>query len=133
MTHDGRSRQRDTWTAQAKYRFKTVEAKRYRGRPALVPVSLVDLLIAQHPSYDGGIRQIDLKQCVTRALETLTPREERVLRRVFGLDCEAETCAEIAKAAGRSITAISLVYHRALRKLRHPSRSRLLREFLVTV
>jgi len=132
MKHYGRSIQRDTWTAQTKYRFNTVEAKRYRGRDAIEAMSLADLLDTQHPTYDGGIEQIDLKQCVTRTLETLTPREETILRRVFGLDCEAETMAEIARASGLCGDTISKVYQKAIRKLRHPARTRLLAEFRVT-
>jgi len=133
MKHYGRSIQRDTWTAQTKYRFNTVEAKRYRTpRQALIPVSLVDLLVAQHPRYDGGIRQIDLKLAVDSALEMLSVREEQVVRRVLGLDCEAETMAAIARASGLCGDTISKVYQRAIRKLRHPARAKYLRDFMVT-
>jgi DNA-directed RNA polymerase sigma subunit (sigma70/sigma32) len=126
--------ERDTWTAQEKYRFRTVEAKRYRpSHQALVPRSLVDLLVAEHPSYDGGIRQIDLKLSIDHTLETLKPREERVVRRVFGLNEAPCTYAQIAKDFGVSDTRIMEIYHQALRKLRHPARRKHLQDFVVAV
>jgi len=126
-------KERDTWTAQEKYRFRTVEAKRYRPHhQALIPRSLVDLLVAQHPSYDGGIRQIDLKASIDHTLETLSCREERIVRRVFGLNAEVSSCAQIAKEFGVTPSCISLIYRRALRKLRSPSRRKYLQDFMVT-
>lgn len=120
-----------TWTALQKYRFRTLESKRYRlPQQAPIPISLVDLLVAQHPTYDGGIRQIDLKESIDHTLETLSVREERIVRRVFGLNTEADSLTGIAKDVGLSVECIRQVYQRALRKLRHPARRKYLRDFL---
>jgi RNA polymerase primary sigma factor len=125
--------ERNTWTYQEKYRFRKVEAKRYRvHRPALIERSLVDLLVAEHPTYDGGIRQIDLRHSVERTLELITPREEKVVRLVLGIGIDALSLAAIGELLGCSSTRVCDIYHRALRKLRHPARSKHLRDFLVT-
>lgn len=60
---------------------------------------------------------------VIKVLETLTEKEDRVIRLHWGIGCEPHTLAEIAKIFGLSKTSIDYIKARALRKLKHPSRS----------
>ena len=77
--------------------------------------------------------QSDLRDTVTRALETLTPREERVLRMRFGLGTNADyTLEEVGQTFSVTRERIRQIEAKALRKLKHPSRSRVLRSFLDT-
>ena len=77
--------------------------------------------------------QSDLRDTVTRALETLTPREERVLRMRFGLGTNADcTLEEVGQTFSVTRERIRQIEAKALRKLKHPSRSRALRSFLDT-
>lgn len=100
---------------------------------ALTYISLVDVLVKSHPVYDGGIRQIDLKESVTKILALLSVREESVVTRILGLGgCTATSAAKLAKEGGVSSMTILQVYHRAIRKLRHPARAKYLRDFLTS-
>ena len=75
----------------------------------------------------------DLRDAVTRALESLTPREERVLRMRFGLGTNADcTLEEVGQVFSVTRERIRQIEAKALRKLKHPSRSRALRSFLDT-
>ena len=77
--------------------------------------------------------QSDLRDAVTRALESLTPREERVLRMRFGLGTSADrTLEEVGRTFSVTRERIRQIEAKALRKLKHPSRSRALRTFLDT-
>lgn len=72
-----------------------------------------------------------LKEQLEEVLDTLTPREERVLRLRFGLDDgRARTLEEVGKVFGVTRERIRQIEAKALRKLRHPSRSRKLKDFL---
>ena len=64
-------------------------------------------------------------------LDTLTPREEKVLRLRFGLeDGRARTLEEVGREFQVTRERIRQIEAKALRKLRHPSRSKKLRDFL---
>lgn len=72
-----------------------------------------------------------LKEQLLGVLDTLTPREERVLRMRFGLiDGKARTLEEVGREFNVTRERIRQIEAKALRKLRHPSRSKLLKDFL---
>jgi len=72
-----------------------------------------------------------LREQLEEVLETLTPREKRVLRLRFGLeDGRARTLEEVGQTFGVTRERIRQIEAKALRKLRHPSRSRKLKDFL---
>lgn len=72
-----------------------------------------------------------LKEQLEEVLETLTEREENVLRLRFGLDDgRARTLEEVGKVFGVTRERIRQIEAKALRKLRHPSRSKRLKDFL---
>lgn len=83
-----------------------------------------DTLVAED-DLDEVVRLDFLKQALNSTLSTLTPKEEMVLRLRFGLeDGEAHTLAEIGKEFKVTGGRIGQIEAKALRKLRHPSRSR---------
>ncbi|MCG0239093.1 MAG: RNA polymerase sigma factor RpoD [Firmicutes bacterium] len=72
-----------------------------------------------------------LREQLEEVLETLTPREEKVLRLRFGLDDgRARTLEEVGQVFGVTRERIRQIEAKALRKLRHPSRSKKLKDFL---
>lgn len=72
----------------------------------------------------------DLKEKVREILKTLTPREEKVLKMRFGIDVASEhTLEEVGKDFSVTRERIRQIEVKALRKLRHPSRSKKLRSF----
>ncbi len=72
-----------------------------------------------------------LKEQLTTVLSTLTPREEKVLRLRFGIeDGRTRTLEEVGKEFNVTRERIRQIEAKALRKLRHPSRSKKLRDFL---
>lgn len=74
-----------------------------------------------------------LKEQLISVLDTLTPREEKVLRLRFGLDDgRARTLEEVGKEFNVTRERIRQIEAKALRKLRHPSRSRRLKDFMNT-
>jgi RNA polymerase primary sigma factor len=75
--------------------------------------------------------QSDLRESVTRAFAFLTPREERVLRMRFGIGMNSDhTLEEVGLQFSVTRERIRQIEAKALRKLRHPSRSRQLRSYL---
>ena len=96
------------------------------------PVSLGDFIEdqdatspAEHAAYEL------LKEQLEDVLDTLTDREENVLRLRFGLDDgRTRTLEEVGKVFGVTRERIRQIEAKALRKLRHPSRSKQLKDFL---
>ena len=75
--------------------------------------------------------QENLKETTTRVLSSLTPREERVLRMRFGIGMNTDhTLEEVGQQFSVTRERIRQIEAKALRKLKHPSRSRKLRSFL---
>jgi RNA polymerase primary sigma factor len=75
--------------------------------------------------------QSNLRETTTRVLASLTPREERVLRMRFGIGMNTEnTLAVVGQQFSLTRERIRQLEAKALRKLKHPSRSRILRGFL---
>ena len=81
--------------------------------------------------FTEAASQTLLKEQLAEVLKTLTPREEKVLRLRFGLeDGRPRTLEEVGKEFNVTRERIRQIEAKALRKLRHPSRSKKLRDFL---
>jgi RNA polymerase primary sigma factor len=75
--------------------------------------------------------QSNLRETTTRLLASLTPREERILRMRFGIGMNTDhTLEEVGQQFSVTRERIRQIEAKALRKLKHPSRSRMLRSFL---
>jgi RNA polymerase primary sigma factor len=75
--------------------------------------------------------QSNLRDTMTQALASLTAREERVLRMRFGIGMNADhTLEEVGQQFSVTRERIRQIEAKALRKLKHPSRSRTLRSYL---
>jgi len=82
------------------------------------------------PPVDAATRQL-LKEQIEDVLSTLTPREQRVLQLRFGLeDGRSRTLEEVGKEFNVTRERIRQIEAKVLRKLRHPSRSRKLKDYL---
>jgi RNA polymerase primary sigma factor len=82
------------------------------------------------PPPDAASRQL-LKEQIDSVLGSLTPRERRVLQLRFGLeDGRSRTLEEVGKEFNVTRERIRQIEAKALRKLRHPSRSRKLKDYL---
>ena len=75
--------------------------------------------------------QSNLRETTTRVLASLTPREERIVRMRFGLGMNSDhTLEQVGQQFSVTRERIRQIEAKALRKLKHPSRSRVLRSFL---
>jgi RNA polymerase primary sigma factor len=82
-------------------------------------------------SPSDAVINLNLKEQTSSVLKTLTPREEKVIKMRFGLDDGSEhTLEEVGQSFAVTRERIRQIEAKALRKLRHPSRSRKLRAFL---
>ena len=122
----------------------TVERVREILKIAQEPVSLETPIGEEEDSHLGDFIEdedapapaevasfILLKEQLEEVLETLTPREEKVLRLRFGLDDgRTRTLEEVGQQFGVTRERIRQIEAKALRKLRHPSRSRKLKDYL---
>jgi RNA polymerase primary sigma factor len=82
------------------------------------------------PPIDAASKQL-LKEQIVGVLQTLTPREQRILQLRFGLeDGRSRTLEEVGKEFNVTRERIRQIEAKALRKLRHPSRSRKLKDYL---
>ena len=122
----------------------SVEKVREIMRVAQEPVSLETPIGEEEDSHLGDFIQDDdapapadaasnmlLKEQLAEVLKTLTSREEKVLRLRFGLDDgRSRTLEEVGKEFNVTRERIRQIEAKALRKLRHPSRSKKLRDFL---
>ena len=122
----------------------TVERVREIQKIAQEPVSLETPIGEEEDSHLGDFIEDDdapapaeaasfllLKEHLEEVLRTLAPREEKVLRLRFGLDDgRARTLEEVVQEFGVTRERIRQIEAKALRKLKHPSRSRKLRDYL---
>lgn len=122
----------------------TVEKVREIMKIAQEPVSLETPIGEEEDSHLGDFIPDDdapapseaaaftmLKEQLTEVLDTLTPREEKVLRLRFGLDDgRARTLEEVGREFEVTRERIRQIEAKALRKLRHPSRSKKLKDYL---
>jgi len=84
-------------------------------------------------SPSDAVINLNLKEQTSSVLKTLTPREEKVIKMRFGLDDGSEhTLEEVGQSFAVTRERIRQIEAKALRKLKHPSRSRKLRSFLDT-
>jgi len=121
-----------------------VERVREIMRIAQEPVSLETPIGEEEDSHLGDFIEdqdalapadaasyVMLREQLEEVLESLTPREEKVLRLRFGLDDgRARTLEEVGQVFGVTRERIRQIEAKALRKLRHPSRSKKLKDFL---
>lgn len=78
-----------------------------------------------------AVIRMNLKEQTLKVLQTLTPREERVLRKRFGIGVDtAHTLEEVGHDFDVTRERVRQIEAKALRKLRHPSRSKMLRSFV---
>src|SRR5271165_5848398 len=88
----------------------------------------------QAVSPSEAVISVNLKEYTSQVLRTLTPREERVIKMRFGLEDGSEhTLEEVGQSFQVTRERIRQIEAKALRKLRHPSRSRKLKAFVDTV
>ncbi len=97
-----------------------------------IPLEYVyNLADTARPTAEDELSAKELKSTITEVLSTLTSREERVLRKRFGVGLPTDyTLEEIGKGFSVTKERIRQTEAKALRKLKHPSRTRKLRSFL---
>lgn len=93
--------------------------------------SIKDFIESEHDTSPAeSVASNDLKERVREVLKTLTPREEKVLKMLFGIDVASEhTLEEVGKDFSVTRERIRQIEVKALRKLKHPSRSKKLQSF----
>ncbi len=93
--------------------------------------SIKDFIESEHDTSPAeSVASNDLKERVREVLKTLTPREEKVLKMRFGIDVASEhTLEEVGKDFSVTRERIRQIEVKALRKLKHPSRSKKLQSF----
>lgn len=91
----------------------------------LLPTSKAQDLLPYHEDFD----QFDTSNSIKKALATLTPREEKVIRMRFGLEGEEgeHTYEEVGGVCDISKTRIQQIERKALKKLKHPARAKMLK------
>ena len=93
--------------------------------------SLLDVLVnADSPNADRGLINESLATEVDRALETLTERERDIIRYFFGIGCSEMTLEEIGEKFDLTRERVRQIKEKAIRRLRHSSKSKLLKSYL---
>ncbi|MFW6326790.1 MAG: sigma-70 family RNA polymerase sigma factor [Bacteroidota bacterium] len=93
--------------------------------------SLLDVLINNDsPNADRSLIQESLAREIHRALATLTEREADIIRLFFGIGCQEMTLEEIGERFGLTRERVRQIKEKAIRRLRHTSRSKLLKTYL---
>ena len=93
--------------------------------------NLLDVLVnADSPNADRGLINESLATEVDRALETLTERERDIIKYFFGIGCSEMTLEEIGEKFDLTRERVRQIKEKAIRRLRHSSRSKLLKSYL---
>ncbi len=93
--------------------------------------SLLDVLVNNDsPNADRALIQESLAREIHRALATLTEREADIIRLFFGIGCQEMTLEEIGERFGLTRERVRQIKEKAIRRLRHTSRSKLLKSYL---
>ena len=93
--------------------------------------SLLDVLVNNDsPNADRTLIQESLAREIHRALATLTEREADIIRLFFGIGCQEMTLEEIGERFGLTRERVRQIKEKAIRRLRHTSRSKLLKSYL---
>ena len=93
--------------------------------------SLLDVLVNDDsPVADKTLINESLSTEVERALATLTERERDIIRLFFGINCQEMTLEEIGEKFGLTRERVRQIKEKAIRRLRHSSRSKLLKPYL---
>ena len=93
--------------------------------------SLLDVLVNDDsPVADKTLINKSLSTEVERALATLTERERDIIRLFFGINCQEMTLEEIGEKFGLTRERVRQIKEKAIRRLRHSSRSKLLKTYL---
>ena len=92
---------------------------------------LLDVLVNNDsPNADRTLIQESLSREIHRALATLTEREADIIRLFFGIGCQEMTLEEIGERFGLTRERVRQIKEKAIRRLRHTSRSKLLKTYL---
>ncbi len=93
--------------------------------------SLLDVLENSHsPEADGTLMNESLCKEIDRALATLTDRERDIIKLHFGISCQEMTLEEVGERFGLTRERVRQIKEKAIRRLRHTSRSKLLKAYL---
>lgn len=92
-------------------------------------VSMTGAPLVSQDSPEDALHKKELIETINQILQTLTPREERVLRMRFGMGVKEHTLEEVAETYGVTRERIRGIETKALSRLRHPARSRALLKF----
>ena len=120
-------------------REKVTDTMRVAGRHVSVDApfadgednNLLDVLVnTDSPNADRGLINESLGTEVERALATLTEREKDIVKYFFGIGCSEMTLEEIGDKFGLTRERVRQIKEKAIRRLRHSSRSKLLKSYL---
>jgi RNA polymerase primary sigma factor len=93
--------------------------------------SLLDVLVnSDSPNADKTLINESLAREIERALATLTERESDIIKLFFGIGCQEMTLEEIGERFGLTRERVRQIKEKAIRRLRHTSRSKLLKTYL---
>jgi len=122
----------DLWTSeQLTLRLKRNSAERdvnLDGMRAALGMNAEDALMLVAPSPEEVMEEKDIQNLIKEQLASITPKEERVLRMRYGIDCAEYTLEEAGKALNLTRERIRQIENKAIRKLKNPQRAIFLRQ-----
>ncbi|MBP5210342.1 MAG: sigma-70 family RNA polymerase sigma factor [Bacteroidales bacterium] len=93
--------------------------------------NLLDVLVNNDsPIADKGLVNESLNKEIERALSTLTEREREIIKSFFGIGCQEKTLEEIGEEQNLTRERVRQIKEKAIRRLRHSARSKLLKSYL---